>query len=109
MFFVVGRRSLAKAAFHWRSLINFSSGTKQGEVLEGRAPLGDNQFAAALFLERHGLIESHDSALRLIVCRRLSGYSLQPKTRRGHKGEQRTAMLGREADDLVGEACNHRQ
>ena len=46
---------------------------------------------------------------RLVVGRRLGGDALQPEAGRGHQREQRSAMLGGEANDLVRDAGDHRQ
>ena len=61
------------------------------------------------FFERHGVVQRDDGALGLVVGRRLGGDALQPEAGRGHQGEQRSAMLGGEADDLVRDAGDHRQ
>jgi len=51
---------------------------EQEERIFAAAPLGNHQLAAILFFQSHGLIESHDGALRLLVRRRLSSDALQP-------------------------------
>jgi hypothetical protein len=66
-----------------------------------RRPLGNYQLAAVLFFERHGKIQRDDSAFGLIVGRRLSSDALQPEAGRGHQCEQRSAVPGGEADDLI--------
>ena len=71
--------------------------------------LGNHQLAAAFFLEGHGLIEGGDGALCHFVRGRLGGDALQPQAGRGHQGKERSAMLGGEADDLVGNPSNQRQ
>src|SRR4051794_28908529 len=53
-----------------------------------RGPLSDDQFAAALFLERHSLIQRYDRALSLFIGGGLGGDSLQPEAGSGHQREQ---------------------
>src|ERR1700730_4119458 len=72
-------------------------------------PLGNYQFTAAFFFERHGVVESDDGALGLLVGGRLRRDALQPKAGRGHQGKERAAVFGGETDDFVGDAGNHRQ
>src|ERR1700730_6350353 len=71
--------------------------------------LRNDQFAAALFFERHGMVERDDGALGLVVGWRLGGNTLQPEPRRGHQREQGSALLGGETDDLIRHARDYRQ
>src|SRR5260221_13348062 len=73
------------------------------------APLGNHEFAAALLFELHGFVQGEDRAFDFAVIRRLGGDPLQPEAGRGHQREEGAAMLGGEADNLVGNASNQRQ
>src|ERR1700739_3819209 len=64
-------------------------------------PLGNHQLATALLLERHGVLQRDNGALRFLIRWRLGGNSLQPQAGRSHEGKQGSAMLRREADDLI--------
>src|SRR6478752_3484518 len=71
--------------------------------------LGYNQLAAVLFFQRHGMVQRDDGALGLGVGWRSRGYALQPESGRGHQGEQLAAMPGSQANELIRNACDHRQ
>ncbi len=51
-------------------------------------PLGNDQFAAALFLQGHGVVQGDNGAFRLLVRRGLGGDALQPEAGGGHQGEE---------------------
>jgi hypothetical protein len=69
--FVFGQPTQAlQAASRTRFYLNCNL-TQDG--LFAGAPLGNDQLAAALFFERHRLIQRHDSALRLFIRWRLRG------------------------------------
>src|SRR5580698_1157216 len=74
-----------------------------------RAPLRNHQFAAVLLFQSHGSIQRDDRAFNLVVVRRLSRYPLQPQSGRRHQRKQRTPVLSRKTNDLVGNAGNQRQ
>jgi hypothetical protein len=67
--------------------------------------LRNHQFAAVRLFQLHGFIQRDDCALDLAVVRRLRRDPLQPQSRRRHQREQRAAMFGGEANDLVGNAA----
>ena len=71
-------------------------------------PLGNDQFAAVLLFQRHGMIQRDDSAFGLGVGRRLGGDALQPEAGRGHQSEKRSAVLGGESDNLIRNASDQR-
>src|SRR5437868_14155366 len=71
--------------------------------------LGNYQRAALLFLQRHGLVEGDNGALRLIVGGRLGGDPLQPQAGSSQQREQRTTVTRREANDLIRDSCDYRQ
>src|SRR2546421_80502 len=72
-------------------------------------PLGNDQFAAALFLQGHGVVQGDNGAFRLLVRRGLGGDALQPEAGGGHQGEERSTMFGCESNNFVGSAGNHRE
>src|SRR5580700_1296168 len=74
-----------------------------------RAPLRNHQFAAMLFFQRHGSIQCDDRAFNLVVVRRLRRDPLQPQSGRRHQRKQRTPVLSRKTNNLVGNSRNQRQ
>ena len=61
-----------------RSFIDFVLVGLEKRVIFCGAPLGNHQLAAALFFEKHGVVESGDGALRLFIRGRLSCDPLHP-------------------------------
>src|SRR5579864_2752701 len=82
---------------------------ESSEKVCAAGPLGNHQLAATFLFQRHGLVKGGDGALGLRVGRRLGGDALQPQAGSGHQREQRSAMPGSEADDLIGNSGDDRQ
>src|SRR5450432_3972398 len=75
----------------------------------GPVNLGDHQLSALGLFKRHSAFKGADGHRRLVVGRRLGGNALQPQSRGRHRSQHRTAPLGREADQFITHARDHRQ
>src|ERR1022692_2192710 len=89
-----------------RTSICWSLGTNCMEV---KPSLSDDQFAALGLFKGHGAFERVYGHGGLLVGRRLGGDALEPQAGGGEGGQERSAALGGEADQLVTDARNEWQ
>src|ERR1022692_1759740 len=89
-----------------RTSICWSLGTNCMEV---KPSLSDDQFAALGLFKGHGAFERVYGHGGLLVGRRLGGDALEPQAGGGEGGQERSAALGGEADQLVADARDEGQ